>query len=238
MRRYQFSYAAVVLVAAVVLEACSEGTGSAASGSLSASLAPSQASSPELRELSALGEDRLAPGRYAFTAFGADDGTPVPLMKVPSGFSAYRGFSVAGSGGPGFRAVMAWTVDTVYLRPCTMSGGFRPGPSPRDLVEALARQRGTTTTRAEPVRLGGQKGLYVEVTGPAGLTECPVAFTLWANDGGGRRYLQAPGQVDRLWILDTPGERLVVDLTHTPIVGAGEVGELTEIVRSTRFVAP
>jgi hypothetical protein len=32
----------------------------------------------------------------------------------------------------------------------------------------------------------------------------------------GNRYEQVSGQVDRLWVLDVNGERLVVDATYSP----------------------
>lgn len=201
---------------------------------------PSSQSPPPSREfadLSAFGEDRIAAGRYSFVPFGVGPGAPLPVMKVPGGFAAFRGFSIARAEGPGFGAVMTWTVDTVYGGPCTMSGASQPGPTAKDLADALARQRGTTTSDPSRVRLGGQAGLYVEVTGPSDLAECPGSFTLWSNNGGGMRYLQSPGQVDRLWIIDTPGERLVIDATHTPTVPAAVVRQLTAIVRSTEFVS-
>jgi hypothetical protein len=38
-------------------------------------------------------------------------------------------------------------------------------------------------------------------------------FESWTGDGtaGTDRYQQGPGQIDRLWILDVEGRRLVID---------------------------
>lgn len=54
----------------------------------------------------------------------------------------------------------------------------------------------------------------------------------WASD----RYQQVPGQVDRLWILDVDGQRLVVDAWYLPAATAQDLAELAEVVDSIRFL--
>jgi hypothetical protein len=191
-------------------------------------------------DLSTLGEGRLEPGAYAFSPFGSDPAMPIPVMEVPDGFAAFRGFGVSAAKGPAFRSVAVWTVDTVDLQPCTAAGSTGIGPSPADLTDALARQQLTTTTDPEPFELAGQEGVYLEVTAPTGreFTDCAGTFDLWSNDGGGMRYLQAPGQVDRLWIFDLPGERLVIDATNTPGATPAQLEQLAGIVESVRFQQP
>lgn len=189
---------------------------------------------PGAPDLSAFGEEELEPGRYTFLPFGGSE-ADLPEMLVPGGFAAYKGFAAGASKGP-FRSVMVWTIDTVDLQPCKTSGSIRIGPSPDALAEALSRQRLTTTTAPERIELGGHHGLYLEVTAPTGrrFTDCD-SFDLWGNDGGGLRYLQGPGQVERLWILDVPGERLVIDASSTQGVTPSQVQQLRQIAESARF---
>jgi len=54
-----------------------------------------------------------------------------------------------------------------------------------------------------------------------------------ANGWSGDRYQQRPGQVDRIWILDVDGERLVVDLLSA--AGLGRRIAPSSSVSSTRF---
>ena len=192
---------------------------------------------PGAPDLSRFGEEELEPGRYTFLPFGGSE-ADLPEMRVPDGFAAYKGFAAGARKGP-FRSVMVWTIDTVDLQPCKTSGPTRIGPSPDALAEALSRQRLTTTTAPERIELGGHQGLYLEVTAPTGrgFTDCD-SFDLWANDGGGLRYLQGPGQVERLWILDVPGERLVIDASSTQGVTPSQEQQLRQMVESARFRQP
>ncbi len=192
---------------------------------------------PGAPDLSAFGEEELEPGRYTFLPFGGSE-ADLPEMQVPEGFTAYKGFAAGASKGA-FRSVMVWTIDTVDLQPCKTSGPTRIGPSPDALAEALSRQRLTTTTAPERIELGGHQGLYLEVTAPTGrgFTDCD-SFDLWGNDGGGLRYLQGPGQVERLWILDVPGERLVIDASSTQGVTPSQEQQLRQIAESARFRQP
>ncbi len=101
--------------------------------------------------------------------------------------------------------------------------------------------------------LAGYTGRYVEwsvpadmvVTGDADFQGCDVEpsdghlnFVSWVGNGMGERYQQLPGQVDRLWILDVSGQRLVVDATYGPDTTAVDRDELGRVVESLRFVAP
>jgi hypothetical protein len=51
----------------------------------------------------------------------------------------------------------------------------------------------------------------------------------------GDRYQQGPGQVDRLWILDIGGSRLVIDAFYMPYATGEEREELETVVESIRF---
>ena len=59
-----------------------------------------------------------------------------------------------------------------------------------------------------------------------------------ATDPDGESNEQVAGQVDRLWVLDVKGQRLVVDATYSPDTTSADRAELASVVASLRFVAP
>ena len=64
-------------------------------------------------------------------------------------------------------------------------------------------------------------------------------FVSWfSNGGGGERYEQVAGQVDRLWVLNVNGQRLVVDATYSPDTTRAQRRELGQFAKSLRFAAP
>jgi hypothetical protein len=149
-------------------------------------------------------------------------------------------------GGP-VLGLSVWDVGQVFRDPCHWQGqGFDPGPSVGALVAALAAQPMRNASRPTDVTLAGSKGRYLELSVPADLKSstwtnfdaCDVDesgshdFQGWLGNGMGNRYEQVPGQVDRLWVLDVKGQRLVVDTTPA------DRAELASVVASLRFVAP
>jgi hypothetical protein len=137
--------------------------------------------------------------------------------------------------------VAYWTVSSVYQQPCAYTrGAADPGPSVEDLARALAAQRLTTTTKPTTVTVGGYDGLYLELTGPPrlDLTTCEGDGIDYWESAPGTRHIQAPGQpgVDRIWILDVAGTRVVLDVGVEPAVGKQRIQELTDIVESAHFV--
>jgi hypothetical protein len=64
-------------------------------------------------------------------------------------------------------------------------------------------------------------------------------FESWTGDGTGGtdRYQQGPGQVDRLWILDVEGRRLVIDANYRPGSTDHDRANLQRVVNSIVFRA-
>ena len=106
-------------------------------------------------------------------------------------------------------------------------------------------------TTPTDVTLGGYSGRYLEwsvpahmvVTGDSSFAGCDVEpggrreFTSWLGNGGdGVRWQQMAGQVDRLWVLDVNGQRLLIDATYSPNATQVEQDEEGRIVESLRFV--
>jgi hypothetical protein len=110
-----------------------------------------------------------------------------------------------------------------------------PEPSVKALADALVAQKSTRASAPQPVTLAGYKGLYVELAGPRELSRCSVAPQLWRNPGG--RGIYGDDQVDRVWILDVDGQRLVVDASFSrPNATASDIDKLTSMVDSLAFV--
>jgi hypothetical protein len=181
--------------------------------------------------------------------------TPEYTVMVPAGWFDVGGHFVlmyATAGGP-VLGLSVWDVGQVFRDPCHWQGqGFDPGPSVGALVAALVAQPMRNATRPTDVTLAGYKGQYLELSVPADLRsstwtnfdDCDVDadgahdFQGWLGNGMGNRYEQVPGQVDRLWVLDVKGQRLVVDATYSPNTTPADRGQLQELVESLRFDAP
>ena len=97
----------------------------------------------------------------------------------------------------------------------------------------------------EPVDIvvDGSEGLQMEWSVPADIdfSTCGDGFfdswTAAAGSWNGGRYQQGPRQVDRLWILDVGGERLVVDAMYMPSTDAKDRKALWQVMESIRFEA-
>ena len=136
--------------------------------------------------------------------------------------------------------------------PCHSIGNLvDPGPTVDDLVAALEAQSMRHATKPTDVTLGGYSGKYLEwsvpkhwvVTGDGDFKGCDVQddghrdFVSWLGNGGdGERWQQMAGQVDRLWVLDVNGQRLVVDANYSPGTTQAQRDEEDQIVQSLQFV--
>jgi hypothetical protein len=183
------------------------------------------------------GSELLGPGRYGLRANGLP-GMPWAVVDVPAGLANLGGWLVLD---PDIvRAVGYWTISGVDRDPCGEPVDLiDPGTSVEDLVDAFAAQALTDMTSPVPVEVGGHRGLYVELRAPDDLDFATCGqgkFETWLSDPAGGRYMQQPGQVDRLWILDVNGDRVVLFATAVPDVPEAQVEQLTGIVESTRFV--
>lgn len=179
-------------------------------------------------------------------------------VVVPAGWYDRGGRFVVkypGTDQPGpVMGLSVWDVGQVYRDPCHWQGTEAdPGPGVQNLVAALVAQPMRHATSPKDVSLAGHPGRYLELSVPADLKSstwtdfdaCDIEpsnghhdFRSWLGNGLGTRYLQAPGQVDRLWVLDVDGQRLVVDATYTPDTTPIDRNELAQIVKSIRFVRP
>ncbi|HVQ21797.1 MAG TPA: hypothetical protein VMT36_00870, partial [Candidatus Saccharimonadia bacterium] len=106
------------------------------------------------------------------------------------------------------------------------------GPSVDDLADHIVSLKGLDVVAPLPVTLGGYHGKYLEFTVTPDIDCAPGDYYPWQG-----RVLQGLGEIDRVWILDVDGTRLVVDaqaqLDKTP----ADLAELQSMVDSIRITA-
>ena len=169
---------------------------------------------------------------------------PRAVVQVPAGYGSPGGWVVdrGADGDPEeYGDVSFWTVARVLRDPCVGVATVDPGPTVRDLADALRAQPGHRTTRPEPVGVDGHAGLYLEVTLPdqEKLNGCHNSRqTLWRTDAGDEYGGTVGNTVSRLWILDVAGTRVVMVAGSTPHETDEQVAEVLAIAASTRFIDP
>jgi hypothetical protein len=166
---------------------------------------------------------------------------PDVLITLPDGWTGIGGWAFHRANAI---AVQFWNVDQVYGHPCQWEGTLtRPGPTVDDLANALVDRPLRNATKPIGVTLDGYSGKYLEWSVPsdADFSKCDTDagvhyFESWTAHGGeGDRYHQGPGQVDRLWILDVRGSRVVIDAFSMPSAKAAQIDELLAVVNSINF---
>lgn len=179
------------------------------------------------------------------------DTYPNYAVQAPPGWSTPDGHFVTSQTSSGVLGLSVWAVGMVPRNPCHWQGSMvDPGPTVHDLAAALAAQAMRNATTPTDVTLRSQDGLYIEwsvptdmvVTGDADFKGCDVEpsnghrdFVSWLGEEEGERYQQVAGQVDRLWILDVGGQRVLVDATYSPDTSEVDRDELDQIAASLRF---
>ena len=183
--------------------------------------------------------------------FGAGEGYPSFTVQAPGTWTTQDGAFIINPR-VDVMGVSVWDVGEVPRHPCRWKDSLsRPGPTVDDLVEAFTAQRLRDASTPTDITLGGHDGAYFEwsvpansvVTGDSDFEGCDDPgnghqdFVSWFGDGEGERWQQVAGQVDRLWILDVDGQRLVVDATYSPDASEADLAELDQVVASLRFDA-
>lgn len=233
---------AAALAALAVLAACSNDDSPARTEPSPTGDGSTTRSTPE-PDYTLVAETHLdGPGRWAMNADG-DPEAPLAVFDVPAGYEGREDF--------------VWTHDDldlaehqgqllygaptgVYADPCDVDRPSpRLGPTVEDLVEALAAQKRTTTTRPTPVTLGGHRGLYVELTSQRGLDfeACGPEgeMALWAMGPELGRVWDFPA-TDRYWILDVEGRRVVVTAMTPSGARSESVKRVTDVAEAVTFV--
>lgn len=175
-------------------------------------------------------------------------------VQAPSTWST-DGYFVMNHTGGVVEGISVWDVGQVPANPCHWRGHLHdPGPTVGNLVATLAAEPMRNATTPTDVTLGGYRGRYLQwsvpadivVTGDSDFAGCSVFpsnghrdFVSWFSTGGeGERYQQMAGQVDRLWVLNVNGQRLVVDAAYSPNTTQAQRDELGQVATSLRFSPP
>ena len=209
-------------------------TGSAASGPTASEASSSAPFS--LREY----DGPIDPGRHRLPLLSWERTYPVDaLVQVPGGFITPGGWVIEnGLNGRAYGDLMVFgEVDLVDTDPCGAGRNVKPGPTVRDLAEALADQVPHRATAPEPITLDGHRGLYVEMRVPASLTRCESEeFTVFAvNQAENPWYSAGPGSVLRFWIVDVDGHRVAVAVKVVP-GRTIHAAELLHMAKTVQFV--
>lgn len=152
-------------------------------------------------------------------------------IAVPDAFVVGDEWYVVSEDGDAFLGL--WTAGQVQRDACRRRShdGITPGPTVQDLADALVAQRSTRATTPEPVVLAGYAGLYLQLTGPRDLDKCDDDPSLTNSRG-----IYTDRQVDKIWILNADGQRLVVDASYGPTATTREVEALGAMVKSFKLV--
>ena len=135
----------------------------------------------------------------------------------------------------GSGAVSFSIFNKVYADPCHSEKGFPdplPGQSVDALATALADLPGLTASTPTAVTMAGLQGEQLTLTAPASSTDCTAGVSrVWALPLGATNDL-TPGEVDKVWILDASGQRLVIDVHQTPGETAATTAQVQGILDS------
>lgn len=186
----------------------------------------------------------LDAGRWAVAASGSRD-LPLAVLDLPEGLNGGGGYVWSPPEDGGW-ILGYWnpSLTGVYVDPCTRTDTFDASHSefPDIWVEALEAQRRTTTSDPTPVRLGGYGGLSLELAGPENLdldTCRGDRLTVFeTTKEGDHHWIAEPGVVERFWILDVDGERVVLTAATMPATTDSQIQQLEQIVASVEFVRP
>ena len=135
-----------------------------------------------------------------------------------------------------------WKVDDLFVDPCSAASGLLDpalGPTVDDLVTALEAVPAVVLTAPVDVTVDGYAGKQTDLRfgGADGcIGEEPALWPI--GDGGDAKPAPGPGEVERLWILDVNGNRLVITSGATASATDEVRAELDAIFESIRIEAP
>jgi hypothetical protein len=157
--------------------------------------------------------------RFTFTVpegwAGAPFGSDIWLADQANSGPAGAGFAI-GRGG--------W----IYSDPCTSPEVDVPvGPTVDDFVGALVDHPLLDVTAPVDITLAGYPGKYLELQGPADLTDRTM-FQAW----GPTFYAQGPSDHQPIWVVDVEGVRVVIHGSEFPGTAPERSAELRAIVDS------
>lgn len=199
---------------------------------------PSAPSVPRLQGID--GDEEIPPGSYVAAVNGLTSTRQVvPVVTVPQGYYSFNAWAVYSPGPyttlpepPDVHGIQFWYIQEVYEDPCAVDKtAHDPGPTVEDLATALGA-RDFVTVEPIPITMAGYQGMYLESVVPQiDFATCGEGFyDSWITPDDDVRFHQGPGQVDRVWVLDVAGHRLVIDAWHMPGATEDQIDTLTAMV--------
>ena len=183
-----------------------------------------------------LGAGELEAGTYRITRLEGVEAS----ITVPDGWGGVQAFGVGKGDDSESSTVVIWPSiaepGRVYADPCQWQDGYVDppvGPTVEELATALANQPQRGDAVPVDVSIDGYQGKMIELTVPTDIdfADCwSGQFRSW--DG---RWHQGPGQVDRIYILDVGGQRVVIDAHFMPGASDAVRAEQQAIVDSIQL---
>ena len=231
------------LAALALLAACTDDDSTGRPATSSTEREPAANTTSPAPDHTILGQSNvLGPGRWGVTAFGDPD-APVAVFDVPQGFQGHESWVWTDEQGPREFAQLAyWAPARVFVDPCNVDAVSPPlGPTAQDLAAALAAQKRTTTTKPIAVTMDGHEGLYLELSTPHRFDHqaCgPDGMEIWeVGESHDRRALEE-SVIDRYWILEVEGQRVVISALTEQAATGHAVDLVTDVVETIDFVDP
>lgn len=227
----RYGLVAAAVVAAVLLGVTLFGAGPNLGGEPDPTPTPTPSPTPP-----PLGDGALNAGTYRLTVQGVD-----ATITVPDGWEAGQGFLLGTVSGDSY--IVLWPSDAevghVYADPCQWQDGYVDppvGPTVDDLATALANQPQRGESVPVDVSIDGYQGTMIELSVPEDINfaDCDGGqFYSWEG-----RYHQGPGQIDRIYVLDVGGQRLVIDMNFLPATSEADRAELQAVFDSIQLDGP
>jgi hypothetical protein len=233
--------AGLLFVTVALTAGCSSGSAPSPSATASQVVVPTP--SPSVPQSATPTATRRLSGQVVGAASG-DTTYPSYSVEVPAGWSGNGDFVLRTP--PDVMGLSVWDAIQVPTDPCRWSSTMTtPGPTVDDLVNALVAQRTRNASAPIEATLAGYSGTYLEWSVPPDMVDGENCdpwpdngyrdFVSFLGVGDSERYQQLANQVDRLWVLDVNGRRLVVDATYSPDATDAQKAELDQVVESLRF---
>ncbi len=199
---------------------------------------------PTASPLPTVTDGPLEPGRYVISTTDPDFNASHRItLDVPEGYSGGGDVFVFNDAlAEGTTGLVIWPIADVFGDACEWRGARSAVSSADDVVAALAGQKALRPTTPTDATVAGLAATYMELTTPslAKVSQCDGArFTVWDGSDSTRahRYLNSPGEVQLLWILDVDGAPLVIGAPIGADASAQDRSELLQMVDSIQIDA-
>ncbi len=246
--RIGMAAAAVVVLAVLGVKLLPEqGTsGAPPQASISPTATPTESAAASAMPLGFPNDVGIPAGTYyRYEGYGIEPRIRV-TFTLPAGWTANENsFLYKNRGKPGEVMFLTWIVTHVYPDACKWidKDVVAVGPTPDDLITALARQEGRAQTASGPWRgsIAGLPAVGVELAVPADLdtSTCTNGFLRYWPDPGpnfsGGLCCNPPGNIDFVYAVDVNGRTIAVVTRRYAGSSAADVAELEGIIQSLQL---